>query len=40
MYKPENIKNLGRGEGYAIPQSNLRKWKGNEKSKDNSEGKG
>lgn len=37
MYKPENIKNLGRGEGYAIPQSNLRKWKGNEKSKDNSE---
>jgi hypothetical protein len=40
MYKPENIKNLGRGEGYAIPQLRLRRWKTNEESKDNSKDQG
>jgi hypothetical protein len=35
-----NATDLGYGKVYALPQSALRKWKTNEKGKDNSEGTG
>ena len=40
FYSDDNIKDLGYGDTYVVPQSQLTEWKDDEESKDNSEGPG